>query len=128
MLTAVPLSPQASNSGARELPTAMMTTPYAALISDPTLFASAAVADVSSRNRRVIYLVVFWAGALAGAALARWSSVWVMTTLVAGLKAAVWIMVFCTRTPGVEIGIDTGHVDHERVGDSHRPPFVVNAT
>jgi hypothetical protein len=47
----------------------MMTTPYAALISDPTLFASARHVDVRSRNRRIVYILIFWLGALVGAVL-----------------------------------------------------------
>lgn len=80
---------QAVNAGVRELPTAMMTTPYAALISDPTLFFSGQDEDVRARNRRVIYIVIFWLGAFAGAILARWSSVWIATLVVAGLKVVV---------------------------------------
>lgn len=46
-----------------------MTTPYAALISDPKLFASARHKDARSRNRRVVYILIFWLGALVGAIL-----------------------------------------------------------
>ena len=99
----------------------MMTTPYAALIADPALFASGATADVTSRNRRIIYLMVFWAGALAGAAIARWSDVWVMTIVVAGLKMISWTMVFFARGTGAEAeNLETGHVDHEQVSHPRR--------
>nr|XP_031860065.1 uncharacterized protein CI109_004428 [Kwoniella shandongensis]KAA5527137.1 hypothetical protein CI109_004428 [Kwoniella shandongensis] len=85
----------AANSGCRELPTAMMTTPYAALISDPTLFSSGVNKDVSARNRRFIYVVLFWVGCFAGAAIAKWSSVWVMTVAVIGCKLlAVGFVIF----------------------------------
>lgn len=67
----------------------MMTTPYAALISDPTLFLSGEREDVRARNRRFIYVVIFWLGAFAGAALSRWSSISVATAVVAGLKVLV---------------------------------------
>lgn len=73
---------QAANSGAREIPSAMMTTPYAALISDPTLFASAKTVDVRSRNRRFFYIVVFWSGAFSGAALSFRAGIFIATVAV----------------------------------------------
>lgn len=57
----------------------MMTTPYAALISDPALFASPNRADARSRNRRVVYIVVFWLGSFAGAGLSMRTNIFVVT-------------------------------------------------
>lgn len=82
------LKHQAANGGVREMPTAMMTTPYAAFVSDPSLFASGEGRDVRPRNRRFIYIVTFWVGAMMGAVVAKWSTVLVMTLIVIGLKVA----------------------------------------
>ncbi|KAK8854959.1 hypothetical protein IAR55_003699 [Kwoniella newhampshirensis] len=94
----------AANSGCRELPTAMMTTPYAALISDPTLFSSGSGKDVSARNRRFVYVVLFWVGCFTGAGIAKWSSVWVMTVVVIGCKLLAVAFVILAR--GDDHGID----------------------
>lgn len=63
----------------------MMTTPYAALISDPRLFASARHVDARSRNRRIVYILIFWLGALVGAVL----------SLHATICAATIVVLFC---------------------------------
>lgn len=89
---------QAANSGLREIPSAMMTTPYAALISDPTLFASARHADVKSRNRRLVYIAVFWSGAFVGAALSFRANIFIATLAVLILKIAA--LIYLTFTKG----------------------------
>ena len=88
----------ATNSGVKELPTAMMTTPYAAFISDPTLFKSGAIEDVTSRNRRFLYILVFWSGAFLGAAVAKWSNLQGMTLAVMACKFLV-LLYFIFASP-----------------------------
>lgn len=74
-----------------------MTTPYAAFVSDPTLFRFGANRDVRARNRRFIYIVTFWVGSFLGAAIARWSTLWVMTAIVLGCKVVVAGMIAVTK-------------------------------
>lgn len=75
----------------------MMTTPYAAFVSDPTLFRSGSGRDVRARNRRFIYILTFWVGSFLGAAIARWSTLWVMTAVVLACKGVVAVMIAFTR-------------------------------
>jgi hypothetical protein len=93
---------QATNSGVRELPTAMMTTPYAALISDPSLFCfpSASLQDPAEtiyRNRRFLYIACFWTGAFTGGALMKWSNLWALTGVVGALKAFAALLVWVSK-------------------------------
>jgi hypothetical protein len=60
----------------------MMTTPYAALISDPALFAPLNCTDGRSRNRRLVYIVLFWLGSFAGAGLSMRTNIFVVTLVV----------------------------------------------
>lgn len=71
----------------------MMTTPYAALISDPALFASARNVDVRSRNRRIVYIAVFWLGAFVGAALSFHANIFAATLAVLGCKVAALVYI-----------------------------------
>lgn len=64
----------------------MMTTPYAAFLSDPSLLFWRRRGDVTARNRRFLYLVMFWLGALLGAVVAKWSTTLVMTLITIGCK------------------------------------------
>ncbi|KAI9632567.1 uncharacterized protein MKK02DRAFT_40871 [Dioszegia hungarica] len=119
----------ATNSGVRELPTAMMTTPYAAFISDPSLFsfpstALSESADVISRNRRFLYIVFFWAGAFAGGALMKRSSLWALTGVVGALKAFAALLVWVSKAEEAleEAGPPARHgrrlgVEEEAVGE-----------
>lgn len=79
----------------------MMTTPYAAFISDPSLFSfpssRGSEQDVVARNRRFLYILTFWAGALCGGALLKWSSLWAMTAVVALCKVLVAGMIWASR-------------------------------
>lgn len=75
-----------------------MTTPYAALISDSTLFASAKTVDVRSRNRRLVYIVVFWSGAFFGAALSFRSNIFIATLAV--LVCKITALVLLTSAKG----------------------------
>ncbi|KAL7419036.1 hypothetical protein Q5752_005872 [Cryptotrichosporon argae] len=100
LLMAIQGGPQvtmATVSGIREIPTAMMTTPYAALVSDPALFVLDPAADVKGRNRRVAYLAVFWAGALVGSALVKWSDLYGMTLAVIACKIAAGVLMAAAR-------------------------------
>lgn len=78
----------------------MMTTPYAALISDPSLFSSGKDTDVRSRNRRVLYIIVFWLGAFCGAALHVWSGIGWATGAVLGCKVVVVGLITLLRGRG----------------------------
>ncbi|ORY28975.1 hypothetical protein BCR39DRAFT_182396 [Naematelia encephala] len=112
LLLAVQGGPQvtmATNAGCREIPTAMMTTPYAAFISDPTIFQSGQGIDVRARNRRALYIAVFWAGALVGAAI---SSLCWMSIIVGGCKVvAMGLVVLAKGEVGDQIGADGGVKD-----------------
>ena len=70
----------------------MMTTPYAALISDPNLFRGSDN-DVQSRNRRLLYIAVFWGGTFAGAVMVMRSTMAVATFAVLMCKVAVMVYV-----------------------------------
>lgn len=120
---------QATNSGVRELPTAMMTTPYAAFISDPSLFCfpSASLQDPAetvSRNRRFLYIAFFWTGAFAGGAMMKWSSLWALTGVVGALKAFAALLVWVSKAEEAleEAGPPARHgrrsgVEEEAVGE-----------
>jgi hypothetical protein len=71
----------------------MMTTPYAALISDPALFASPNCVDARSRNRRFAYIVLFWLGSFAGAGLSMRTNIFVVTLVVLACKIMALICV-----------------------------------
>ena len=72
----------------------MMTTPYAALISDPALFASAnSSLDARSRNRRIVYIVLFWLGSFAGAGLSMKTNIFVVTFVVLVCKIMALVCV-----------------------------------
>ncbi|RSH91573.1 hypothetical protein EHS25_009872 [Saitozyma podzolica] len=88
----------ASSVGVPELPTGMMTTPYARLISEPNLL-NWRIKDVA-RDRRAVYVLVFWAGAFTGAALERWISSWLTFGLGVGCKALAMGMVFMAKEEG----------------------------
>jgi hypothetical protein len=88
---------QAANSGAREIPSAMMTTPYAALISDPALFDSPNSKDARSRNRRLVYIVLFWLGSFAGAGLSMRTNIFVVTFVVLVCKIMALICVIFAK-------------------------------
>lgn len=81
-----------------ELPTGMMTTPYARLISEPNLL-NWRIKDVA-RDRRAVYVLVFWAGAFTGAALERWISSWLTFGLGVVCKALAMGMVFMAKEEG----------------------------
>lgn len=94
----------------------MMTTPYAAFISDPSLFSFASgdidQKDTIARNRRAAYIVIFWSGAFVGAALMKLSSLWVLTLVVACLKVLAGMVVWGSRGEEVE------EMEEESVDDS----------
>lgn len=71
----------------------MMTTPYAALISDPALFASPNCVDARSRNRRFVYIVVFWLGSFAGAGLSLRTNIFCVTLVVLACKIIALVCV-----------------------------------
>jgi hypothetical protein len=71
----------------------MMTTPYAAFISDPSLFTSGSTNDVTSRNRRFLYIVVFWLGAFTGAGLSKWAGMASATVAVVVCKVGVFFYI-----------------------------------
>lgn len=106
-----------------------MTTPYAALISDPTLFASAKNVDVRSRNRRFAYIVVFWSGAFFGAALSFRANIFIATLAVLSCKvAALMLLAFVPGSPlsnplqrGEDTTTDLGVRDHRDSRDQR--PF-----
>jgi uncharacterized membrane protein YoaK (UPF0700 family) len=85
----------------------MMTTPYAALISDPTLFASARHVDVRSRNRRIVYILIFWLGALVGAVLSFHATICAATiaVLFCKLLALLYIAAVEIHPPRIPGGI-----------------------
>lgn len=89
---------QASSVGVPELPTGMMTTPYARLISEPNLL-HWRIRD-AARDRRAVYVLVFWAGAFTGAALERWIASWLTFGLGVGCKALAMGMVFMAKEEG----------------------------
>lgn len=118
---------QAANAGARELPTAMMTTPYAALISDPALFSSGVTTDVTSRNRRFLYIVIFWLGAFVGAALSRWTGISTATSAVLACKVvALGLIALAQSSDGADAGSGVQWYEGQESDevDGHREPRV----
>ncbi|KAK1923325.1 hypothetical protein DB88DRAFT_346374 [Papiliotrema laurentii] len=118
---------QAANAGARELPTAMMTTPYAALISDPALFSSGVTTDVTSRNRRFLYIVIFWLGAFVGAALSRWTGISTATSAVLACKVvALGLIALAQASDGADAGSGVQWYEGQESDevDGHREPRV----
>jgi hypothetical protein len=99
----------------------MMTTPYAAFISDPSLFSFPSPPDsksVISRNRRFIYILLFWIGSFVGGAMMEWASLWVLTVVVAGVKILAAGLIWVSKG---EVGGDdmsTIQTDEEAVVDS----------
>ena len=78
-----------------------MTTPYAALISDPALFAPLSSTDGRSRNRRLVYIVIFWLGSFAGAGLSMRTNIFVVTLVVLVCKiTALSCVIFAEGASG----------------------------
>lgn len=101
----------------------MMTTPYAAFLSDPSLFSVGVFVDtdVQARNRRAIYILVFWIGCFVGAAIARWSSLLIMTLAVIALKIlAMTVVLLSDGEMGTLLEADGGSLwqEHPERGDA----------
>lgn len=103
-----------------------MTTPYAALISDPTLFASSKTVDVRSRNRRLLYIVVFWSGAFFGAALSLRANIFIATCAVLICKMAA--LGLLATAPGSSLSVparlDIETESHAQPHDNCRRPEI----
>jgi uncharacterized membrane protein YoaK (UPF0700 family) len=95
----------------------MMTTPYAALISDATLFSSGRRADVRSRNRRLAYIVVFWSGAFVGAALSFRTNIFIGTIAVLICKIAA--LVYLASVKGLSPKVPNQPRGAVSNGDTH---------
>lgn len=96
----------------------MMTTPYAAFISDPSLFTSGSTNDVTSRNRRFLYIVVFWLGAFTGAGLSKWAGMAPATAAVVACKIGVFIYIVLSaaETGEEEEGAEDVFIEDDGVG------------
>lgn len=105
------------------MPTAMMTTPYAAFVSDPSLFASGEGRDVRARNRRFIYIVTFWVGAMLGAVVAKYSTVLISTLIVIGLKVTAGTLLLLQKgTVKSPSPTQVVPIEAPVEAEEHRPP------
>ncbi|WOO79746.1 uncharacterized protein LOC62_02G003262 [Vanrija pseudolonga] len=98
LLSAIQGGPQvvmATNLGVPEMPTAMVTSAYAGLISDTFLFSHTAQVP---RDRRIVYLTIFWIGAFLGLGAEQFISAWFASSLACLFKAIALIMIWRSRS------------------------------
>lgn len=101
LISAIQGGPQvvmATNLGVPEMPTAMVTSAYAGLISDIKLFSKGFSVP---RDRRIVYLVTFWVGSFVGLAVEQTTSAWFASFLSALLKIIALLMILRARPSGV---------------------------
>lgn len=77
------------------MPTAMVTSAYAGLISDTFLFSHTAQVP---RDRRIVYLTVFWIGAFLGLGAEQFISAWFASSLACLFKAIALFMIWRSRS------------------------------
>lgn len=101
LLSAIQGGPQvvmATNLGVPEMPTAMVTSAYAGLISDVKLFSKGFSVP---RDRRIVYLITFWIGSFVGLGVEQGTTAWFASFLSAVLKLIALWMIIRARPSGV---------------------------
>lgn len=101
LLSAIQGGPQvvmATNLGVPEMPTAMVTSAYAGLISDVKLFSRGFSVP---RDRRIVYLITFWIGSFVGLGVEQGTTAWFASFLSAVLKLIALWMIVRARPSGV---------------------------
>ena len=83
----------ARQSGSAELPTAPMTSSYVDLVADKYLFVGFTHPHAGGRNRRLVYILVMWVGAMLGAVVHRWGGSAAVVGLTMGLKGVAMTLV-----------------------------------
>lgn len=105
---------QAINSGVSEINTVGLTGVYAALGSDPTLFSLLTKPHEVKRNRRLLFLLIFWGGAALGGAIATFSDMWISLILALECKVVALGMMMLSSAFEVPDGWAEEHAKVER--------------